>query len=506
MAMVLTPLVSRWAKRHRFVDQPGPRKVHLDPIPRVGGIVFIVATFSLVLPVFFLDNTIGQSFRHSVMELGVLLGAAAFVFVVGLIDDLAYLRGSVKLACLIVAALAVCISGTSLQSITVGSSWTVHTGWIAWPLTVFWIVMITVCVNLIDGLDGLAAGVALIVCATIALLALWSDYGAMVVLMLALLGSVTGFLFFNFHPAKIFMGDGGSMFLGFVIGAGSVVCQSKTCALVGLTLPFLVLGVPIIDTAIAVLRRRLLERRSMFSADRRHLHHRLLDIGLKQRSVAIVVYAVTVISASIGVFMLTVGEGWSVALFAAGILLLLLMFACVQGRRYLDVLVTLKRNWAITRQIRIEKRDFEDAQLRMREAISLADWWETVCHMARKMNFRSIGLRHQVNGHAEDKYLWTAAKGTFAAGSDAEIRLPIWSNGTADWEMRARIWVDGCLEIGGRQAMLLARLIDEFPPPNEQQQPSDAASHNTQLGRHELHDTGRKNKSAPGRPIPNPST
>jgi UDP-N-acetylmuramyl pentapeptide phosphotransferase/UDP-N-acetylglucosamine-1-phosphate transferase len=138
-----------------------------------------------------------------------------------------------------------------------------------------WIVTITVCMNLVDGLDGLAAGIAAMVCGLIALLAFWTDQPAMALLMLALLGSVTGFLFFNFHPAKIFMGDGGSMFLGFLIGAGSIVCQTKTPTFVGLAVPFLALGVPVFDTAFAIVRAAL-ERR-LIRPDRGHLHHRLLD-------------------------------------------------------------------------------------------------------------------------------------------------------------------------------------------------------------------------------------
>ena len=271
MAIFLVPVVSRLAKKYCLVDDPGPRKVHKIAIPRIGGIAFVISTLTFILAVFFLDNNIGRSFRQSYREFTTLLIGAGFIFIVGLIDDLRSLRGYTKLLCLILASTAICASGATLSSISFGS-WELETGWASWPMTILWIVMITVCISIIDGLDGLAAGVVAIVCCTIVCLALWSGQLAMAVLMLALLGSVTGFLFFNFYPAKIFMGDCGSMFLGFIIGAGSIVCQMKTSTLVGLAIPFLVLGAPIFDMGFVIVSRRILERRSMFAPDQSHLH------------------------------------------------------------------------------------------------------------------------------------------------------------------------------------------------------------------------------------------
>ncbi len=470
LAMFLVPVVSRLAKWYRLVDAPGLRKVHKTPIPRIGGIVFVVSTLALVLPVFFLNNTIGQSFRESRTEFIVLLAGAGFIFAVGLFDDLRSVRGYIKLLCLIAASLAICASGATIHSIHVGTWFQPELGWAAWPLTVFWIVMVTVCLNTIDGLDGLAAGVAVIVCGSIVLLALWSGQSAMVVLMLALLGSVTGFLFFNFHPAKIFMGDGGSMFLGFLIGAGSIVCQAKTHTLVGLALPFLVLGVPILDTGFVVIGRRFLERRSIFASDRNHVHHYLLDLGLHHRTVVIIIYAVTAMSASIGLFMLTADSGWSVGLLAGGLLLLFSMFACLHGRRYRGILRTLKRNWVIAREARAEMSCFGKAQVRMCESRSFHAWWKTVCVMGKQMHFHSIELWNRHNGHYVSTCAWNAPVVKSTTGETVKLSLPLHGKGAAKWEIRARIWVDGYLELSGRQAMLLARLMDEFPPPEQQEE------------------------------------
>jgi len=465
MAMFLVPIVSRLAKRYRFVDDPGPRKVHKKPIPRLGGIALFASTLSLMVFVFFLDNQISEYLHQMGTEFLVLLIAGSFIFVVGLIDDLCSLPGYIKLLCIIAASLAICASGATLHSISVGSWFEYETGWAAWPLTLLWIATITVCMNFVDGLDGLAAGIALIVCATIALTAFLSGQIAMVVLMLALLGSVTGFLFFNFYPAKIFMGDCGSMFLGFMIGAGSIVCQAKTSTFIGLALPFLALGVPILDTGIAVVRRRIVERRSIFASDRNHIHHRLLELGLHQRTVVIVIYAITGISASLGVLMLTAEDGWSLSLFAISFLLLLATFGCLHGGRFYEIIIALKRNRTIVQETKIAKQDFEKAEMRMRNATSFGAWWETLSEMARQMRFQSLGVWNRYNNHCIRTQAWNTPEGLFAAGKIMKLTLPLHRNGATEWEIRARIWINDFLELSGHQAMLLARLMDEYPPP-----------------------------------------
>ena len=469
MAMFLVPIVSRVAKKYRFVDDPGPRKVHDKPIPRIGGIALFASTLSLMAFVFFLDSRVSGYLNRMGPEFLVLLITGSFIFVVGLIDDLYSWPGYIKLSCIVVASLAICASGATLNSISVGSWFEIETGWAAWPLTLLWIATITVCMNFVDGLDGLAAGIALIVCVTIALTAFLTGQIAMVLLMLALLGSVTGFLFFNFYPAKIFMGDCGSMFLGFMIGAGSIVCQAKSSTFIGLALPFLALGVPILDTGIAVIRRRIVERRSIFSSDRNHLHHRLLALGLHQRSVVIVIYALTGISASLGVLMLTAEDGWALSLFAIGILLLLVVFGGLHGGRFYEIIMALKRNRSIVQETKTARHDFEIAELTMRNATTFRAWWETLSEMARQMHFESLGIWHC----RDNRYVMTQAWGTpeslFAAGKTMKLTLPFHRNGATEWEIRARIWINDFLESSGHRIMLLARLMDEFPPPVPEQ-------------------------------------
>jgi len=471
VAMFLVPIVSRLARFYNLVDKPGPRRVHLNAVPRIGGLAIIVSTYALVLPIFFLNNNIGQHFRESQLEFSTLLIAAAFIFIVGLIDDLHPIQGRIKLLCIIGASLAICASGATISAISLGTSFNIHTGWAAWPITVSWIVIITVCINLIDGLDGLAAGIAVIVCGTILFLAFWSGQAAMIVLMLALLGSVTGFLFFNFYPAKIFMGDCGSMFLGFMIGASSIICQNKTSTLVGLAIPFLVLGAPILDTGFVIISRRILERRSVFSPDRNHLHHRLLEYGFRHRTVVIVIYSITAILASIGVLMLTTRGKWTEEILVGGLLLMFSMFAVLHSGRLRKILKALRYNWNMANEARKETRIFENASVKMHESVSFPAWWDTVCEMCKEMHFHDIGVWNLHNGQYINTSVWKEPEDNCTHKS-AKFILPLDGNGTVKWEIRANICADGYLERSGRQAMLLARLIGNFPPPEQNDQPT----------------------------------
>jgi exopolysaccharide biosynthesis WecB/TagA/CpsF family protein len=466
-AICLVPIISRIAKKFHLVDMPDPRKVHQIPVPRVGGIVFVISTLAFVVPCFFLNDDIGQSFREVKTQLIVLLASACFVFLVGLIDDLHPLPGLIKLLCLIIASLAICASSATLHSISIGNWFEIETGWVSWPLTVLWIVVITIGMNFIDGLDGLAAGIASFVCGAIFLLALWSGQTAMSILMLVLLGSVTGFLFFNFYPAKIFMGDCGSMFLGFMIGAGSLVCQAKTATFVGLAIPLLVLGVPVFDAALTMIRRAILYRRSVFSSEMGHIHHYLLDMGLPQLTAVIIIYALTAISASLGLFMLTTTGGWSIFLFTGGLIFILLVFIYLGAAHIRETIAAIKRNRNITRKIKLDKNYFENAQLYMRQAVSSHDWWESICILAKNMQFKNMDFSRSHDGNSEILFSWKPAEEVKQTDPKAEFILPVFQK-DSDVKLQIKLGTPGSdfLEVTCRRVALLGRLIDEFPPPD----------------------------------------
>ncbi|MCX5638643.1 MAG: MraY family glycosyltransferase, partial [Planctomycetota bacterium] len=284
LALVITPIAICIAHAFGIYDKPDVRKVHVSAVPRIGGVAIFLSATILTITALFLDNSIGEAFRRVQTQVATLLAAGTFIFLVGLIDDLRGMRVRYKLLAQVCAAVAVCIAGIRIDLLNIANLFTLHFGWLSYVITIFWIVSITNAVNLIDGLDGLAAGISAVVCIVIAIFAFEIGRPLMVVLMLALLGSLCGFLFFNFNPARIFMGDCGSMFLGFVLASSSVLCATKSRTIIALALPTLALGLPIFDTIFTMLRRYL-NRWGIMSPDRGHLHHILLDMGLRHHHV-----------------------------------------------------------------------------------------------------------------------------------------------------------------------------------------------------------------------------
>ncbi|NLF32418.1 MAG: undecaprenyl/decaprenyl-phosphate alpha-N-acetylglucosaminyl 1-phosphate transferase [Planctomycetes bacterium] len=459
------PLLTRMARALGLLDEPGVRKVHRAPIPRVGGLAIAVATLLWVIPVLLVDNGVGEAFRRIQVEILVLLAGATAMLLVGFFDDLWSLPAGLKLVTIVGTSMALCATGARIQHLALGNV-ALDLGWVSWPVTVAWICTITVGINFIDGLDGLAGGVAAIVCASIAFFAFWTGQVVMVVLMLGLLGALTGFLFFNVHPAKVFMGDCGSMFLGYMIGAGSVACQAKSATLVGLALPALALGVPLMDTMLTMIRRGIIDRRSVFAAERGHLHHRLLDRGLEQRGAVLVIYTVSAAGAAVGLSMLVYRGGVSLLLLGAGVLGLFLVFSLCGATRFRETLAAIRRNRTLAGRIKTGKSVFETAQLRLRESRTLDDWWQGLCEFGSKLEFLRLAVH--VPGRAEPDITreWTQPPPADASGRTLQviIHVPLRSAGEAA-RIEADISVDGFLESSGHRSALLGRIIDEFPPP-----------------------------------------
>jgi len=462
LALAITPIVIWLGRRIKATDRPGVRTVHKKLIPRIGGVAIFVSMMCLTISVLFLSNVIGDTFRGILPQVIVLLSAAVFIFLVGLIDDIKGLRARVKFLAELAAATAVCAVGVRITSVAVADWLTIDFGWFSWPLTVFWIVGITNAVNLSDGLDGLAAGISAIACGVIAILAIWSGQVVMTVLMLALLGSLTGFLFFNFNPARVFLGDCGSLFLGFTIAASSVMCSTKSHALVGLALPVLVLGIPIFDTLFSMLRR-FLERRSMFAPDRSHFHHRLLDLGLKQRHAVIVIYAVTLLAAGLGMFMMVTHNTNSLIVFACILLLLLLVFRIVGSVRLRETIAGLQQKYAIVRQQKKEKEDFEKAQLHFRRAKSQQQWWEAVCMIAEKMEYVWLSLESTDANGASETIVWRNPNYKPDSADVLKTIIPLsrQKNNDSKFQMEIAVKVNGSLESAGHRMTFFSRLLDE---------------------------------------------
>lgn len=290
VSFALTPVVKILAQKLGAMDVPGEaRRVHDHPIPRMGGLaIFLGFIVSMLL---FVDIT--QEVR------GILLGSIIIV-ITGVIDDIISLRAWTKFLIQILAAVIAVLHGVVINVVSnpnvFSSQEAIVLGWLAIPLTVLWIVGITNSVNLIDGLDGLAVGVSTISCVTILVVALLVSEPNVALIVAALAGACIGFMPYNLNPARIFMGDTGSLLLGYVLATVSVLGLFKFYAIVTFVVPVLALAVPLSDTLFAFCRR-ILHGQSPFHADRGHFHHKLMDLGLNQKQAVAILYA---ISATLG--------------------------------------------------------------------------------------------------------------------------------------------------------------------------------------------------------------
>ena len=464
VALVITPGVIALARRVDAVDRPGTRTVHTQPVPRIGGVAIFVAANSLILPVLFLDNRIGDAFRQSRLEISALLGMATLIFIVGLVDDLRGLPARVKLAVETLVAGVLCYVGVRISALEITDGYLLPLGQWGTVLTILWIIGITNAVNLSDGLDGLAAGVSAVACAVIAVFAIYSEDLVMAVFMLALLGGLCGFLFYNFNPARIFMGDCGSLFVGFTIAASSAMCLTKSSALVGLALPILALGIPIFDTFFTILRR-FLERRSLFAPDRSHFHHRLIDLGLKQRHAVLAIYLSTCAAAGLGLFMMVRRDIGALVVFACILLLVLLLFRVVGAVSLRETLGALQRKYALAREQKQERRTFEDLELRFRRAQDGREWWQAVCDAGKGFDFAWVSVMIKDKDGNLDTRIWRGGQNALPQSRVVTMSLPVKAvNEQTTMEFEVAIAADESLESAGRRGALFSRLIDEHSP------------------------------------------
>lgn len=279
ITLLLTPVAGRLAERLGAVDVPSGRRIHTRPTPRMGGIAIMVG--AVVPMVWFLPVDIEGR--------GLIVGAV-LIALVGAVDDALGLDPLMKLVAQAACAAIPVGAGLTIDHITLPVLGVGNLGPLQYPLTVFWFVAIVNIINFIDGMDGLAAGVTGIGATSFAVIAASLNRPEAAIAAAALAGSCAAFLRFNFHPARIFMGDSGSMFLGFMVAGVAVSGVMKSAAAVAVVLPLLVLAIPILDTSFVVLKR-IKHGRPVYAADRSHFHHRFFTIGWGQRKTVLAMYA-----------------------------------------------------------------------------------------------------------------------------------------------------------------------------------------------------------------------
>ncbi|MDP4177281.1 MAG: MraY family glycosyltransferase [Bacillota bacterium] len=319
ISFLITPLIRKFAINVNAVDVPKDnRRVHNKPTPYLGGLAIYVSFFIT----FFIQ---AKSLQKS--DFGIILGATIIV-IGGVIDDFIDIKPWIKLIFQLSAAIILILCGVNISIVTNpfdSINIFYNIGWISYPLTILWVVGITNALNLIDGLDGLAAGVAFISCITIFVIALLNGRFEAAILLAILSGAILGFLPFNFNPASIFMGDAGAQLLGFLLAAISMQGAIKSATAFAMGVPVLAIGLPIYDTIFAIIRRKI-NGKPISQGDKGHLHHRLLEMGLSQKQAVIVMYTISAVLGIISIIAMEISTVRSYFLLT-GVLIIIVLAA-----------------------------------------------------------------------------------------------------------------------------------------------------------------------------------
>jgi UDP-GlcNAc:undecaprenyl-phosphate GlcNAc-1-phosphate transferase len=433
VAAVLTPIVARLAVVLGWIDHPdGGRKLHRAPVPAVGGVAvfagFAAAAAALHLAGIRLVEE-GPFFGESWLPL---LASGFAISLIGLIDDVRRVRPLAKLAVQVAAAFFLYVAGFQVTGVSNPFGGSIDLGAFALPVTVLWLVGMSNAFNLIDGLDGLAAGLALV--STLGLLAVAAASGRWETALVAgaLAGALLGFLPYNFNPARVFLGDCGSLMVGFVLAAIAVKSSIKASAAIAVAVPLLALALPILDVALAIVRR-FVRRRPVFEGDRDHIHHRLVDMGLTPRRAVITLYGVATLFAVMG---LALAMGPANVTWAVAAVVLLVLWAGVRALGYWEV--TEFQRTFVSRLV-AGLRASGDAALRgaeldMARLDSTERRWDRLCETAWELGLTELHLTPAPGWETAVPELRRYAPSP-PPSADPRPEPP----GTATWSIEARV-------------------------------------------------------------------
>ena len=399
-AFLLTPLCRNLAIRWGLVDQPDYiRKFHTRAVPRIGGISIFIAyllSFTLLL---LSPYKFGNIARGDFDVVRNLFPAATIVFVTGLLDDLLRLKAWQKFAGQLAASAVAVWAGVQISGIAGHPL----PSWCAIPVTVLWLVGCTNAFNLIDGVDGLAVGVGLFATMTTLIAALLAHNIGLAIATVPLAGALLGILRFNYNPASIFLGDSGSLFIGFLLGCYGVLWSQKSATILGMTAPLIALSIPLLDTCVAIIRR-FLRRQPIFGADHGHIHHKLLARGLTPRRVVILIYIICGLCAALSLLLGFAHErfaGLIIILFCAG------AWVGVQRLRYAEFemarRMVLAGNFRRHLNAELQLSTFRE---NLAAAVTPDQCWEVLQHTYSEFGFYEIRFKlgghlysHTTNGH-----------------------------------------------------------------------------------------------------------
>ena len=336
--LATTPVLIKIGLKYGFVDKINQRKIHSGAIPRIGGIGIALGTLFPLFLLYFYNNFVSRTLFGSTENIVVIVYGGLSISLLGLFDDIKGVSAKLKLLFQVVLAIIAIYCGFSIDAMS--TPWgVVQLGWVGHLITVLWIVGIINAFNLIDGMDGLSSGVSFFACITIMSLSIVNGYMFVALVSAALAGAVVGFLVYNFNPAKIFMGDAGSMFIGYLLAVLSLKNQSKGHTIVSLLVPIIAMGLPILDTTLAFLRR-LLRNQSIFSADKQHIHHILLSKGINQRKVVLMLYGISIVFTLLAMLLIFQKD---IEAFLVIIVFSIVVFVIVSKLGYTDMIYEIGR-------------------------------------------------------------------------------------------------------------------------------------------------------------------
>lgn len=436
-SLLATRLVRDLAQRHGWLEPPRlDRHVHTIPLPRIGGVAIFLSFATTVAIVFSFPRWFGSPFDLSAKSILTLLGPAFIIFLLGLYDDLRGVGPYGKFLVQAGAAALLFYGGYGIRRLALGSSDHSIQSFIGLPLTILWVLLITNAFNLIDGLDGLAAGSAFFSTIVVFMISLQSANPIMCCLSIALAGAILGFLRFNFNPATIFLGDSGSLFIGFMLSEMALVGAQKAPTMVAVAIPIVSLGLPILDVFLAIFRR-FLGRKPLFRGDGDHVHHKLLKRGLSQREAVLLLYAVTAAFGFVSLVLLHQRSAIALVLGLTGLAVLV----GVQQLRYgeFDEVLSLMQRATHRRQIVAN----HVAVRRATESLKRCDQFQAICRVLRDAlePVGIDGLRFQMiypNGYPPSFFF------PLAYEPDGKLVLT-WSEGGIDdpqWELRLELIPD----------------------------------------------------------------
>lgn len=459
VASAVTPLVRRFALRFGLLDHAiTSRKIHGRPVPRLGGIAIMAGFYSPLAALAIYETDVGEMFYAHLTPALALVVSGLVVGALGVYDDIRGTNARQKFAVQILLAMGLYVAGFRIDEIALPFVGSVSLGVVGPPLTILWIVGVINALNLVDGMDGLAAGVALFaIAANLAIAVLRAD-PLMTLFMVCLGGSVLGFLFYNFNPASIFMGDTGSMFLGLVLAVSSLQTNQKSSTAVALLVPIVILGLPIADTLLAIVRRAA-RGRPLFSADREHIHHRLLAMGLSQRKTVMVLYGACVFLAG-GGLLLSYATGLQAALLLSVVVGAFVIFVRRLGYLRMERTAELGKRRKRNLRLRAAVREVgERIQLRR----GAGELWQATRLIAKEVDSAAVVLTLRVRARDGDPQHHRYADGAETIGPEGKLwtTFPV-EDSFGDLGRLELCWTDGRSEVDRDHEIAVEILCDHL--------------------------------------------